>query len=426
MQRNEIQIKSFSKFNHEFPDVIYDNDAVCPHMKVIINKGMKFLVPCGKCSICRQKKSDMWTSRLNLEDSVSYRTICGTLTFSDDYLPRDGAHKKDVQLFLKRLRYYLKTNGQASKFRYYLAAEYGAACTNRLHYHFNLFFKPYDSFDLKKIINAIDLAWSCGHIYVAAAKELKGYLTNYICGEQLNHDYVNPETGEVIYRNPTFHLYSKGLGREALKNRSVPILNDGHVCVCNSCYCVIPTYYAKKFNLDKSYSALCRPDIYKKYIIKYINNNYHDLFTDKQKLLNMALEKRVVQHIYKDNKDIVHKFCMLDLDRFDFADAKEYFGDIPYFSALYDFKLSCDRLQMQFLRKNSYNNKEIANYFMHVSCNESFYTFHQDKFMRKMQDKHYNDPVKTIQNLYYQSNPNKHVYSMSDIVLKRKDRRCKL
>lgn len=90
-------------------------------------------VPCGKCAFCLKKAIDAWCLRLahEMEDSTSAFFV--TLTYNDDHLPEgENLSKRDVQLFLKRLR------ARNQYLRYFLVGEYGTQGT-RPHYHAVLF-----------------------------------------------------------------------------------------------------------------------------------------------------------------------------------------------------------------------------------------------------------------------------------------------
>lgn len=102
-----------------------------------------YYVPCGKCLECLADKRNEWTFRLQFE-SYLYTTppIFITLTYDNNHLhTKKGVNgkdypvldKRDVQLFLKRLRERL-----GYKLRYFLCGEYGET-THRPHYHLILF-----------------------------------------------------------------------------------------------------------------------------------------------------------------------------------------------------------------------------------------------------------------------------------------------
>lgn len=104
-------------------------------------------VPCGKCGACRHNRRAMWSYRLEQEQHDSLNAWFITLTYSDENLVfgnvGDGPAilvKRDLQKFLKRLRYYQDKADWPHKFRYYAVGEYGSKF-GRPHYHiigFNL------------------------------------------------------------------------------------------------------------------------------------------------------------------------------------------------------------------------------------------------------------------------------------------------
>lgn len=92
-------------------------------------------VPCGKCASCKCDYSRDWANRMILELQDHDEAMFLTLTYNEQHLPISPQGfptlvKRDVQLFLKRLRKYLGD----TKIRYYVAGEYGTT-THRPHYH---------------------------------------------------------------------------------------------------------------------------------------------------------------------------------------------------------------------------------------------------------------------------------------------------
>lgn len=87
-------------------------------------------VPCGKCPNCLANQRQEWVFRLRSEYLNSKFALFVTLTYDPEHYPATGTCKRDVQLFLKRLR---KACGNKS-FRYYIVSEYGDN-TCRGHYH---------------------------------------------------------------------------------------------------------------------------------------------------------------------------------------------------------------------------------------------------------------------------------------------------
>lgn len=110
-------------------------------------------VPCGKCLACRVNRTRQWTKRLLDEQIYSTSSYFVTLTYDDEHLPRNDSGdgivcKRDIQLFLKRLR---KRDGN-NNIRYFICSEYGPQ-TFRPHYHCCIFnvgdfiIKPIDFYD---------------------------------------------------------------------------------------------------------------------------------------------------------------------------------------------------------------------------------------------------------------------------------------
>ena len=88
-------------------------------------------IPCGGCHECRLSKSREWADRMMLELDHSKTAIFATLTYSPDFVPISmlddndecifTLDKRDVQLFLKRLR----KRFEPREIRYFLSGEYG-------------------------------------------------------------------------------------------------------------------------------------------------------------------------------------------------------------------------------------------------------------------------------------------------------------
>lgn len=104
--------------------------------------------PCGKCPPCRIQQRQEWTLRILLEMRDWSHAHFITLTYSDEWLPnglRCGVdskgrlvggelHKRDLQLFFKRLRKLM----HPESLRYFAVGEYGTK-KGRPHYHAVLF-----------------------------------------------------------------------------------------------------------------------------------------------------------------------------------------------------------------------------------------------------------------------------------------------
>lgn len=109
-------------------------------------------IPCGHCLGCRLDHASMWATRLTLEAKNWKKNCFVTLTYNTPNLPltEQGLmtlQKKDLQDFMKRLRYYHKgaeswenprTGEIENPIRYYACGEYGPK-GRRPHYHLAIF-----------------------------------------------------------------------------------------------------------------------------------------------------------------------------------------------------------------------------------------------------------------------------------------------
>ena len=90
-------------------------------------------VPCGSCLGCRQAKARDWALRSCMELEEYGKGVFITLTFDPQHCPVEVS-KRDVQLFMKRLR----RRFEARVLRYLACGEYGEL-SGRPHYHLIVF-----------------------------------------------------------------------------------------------------------------------------------------------------------------------------------------------------------------------------------------------------------------------------------------------
>ena len=208
-------------------------------------------VPCGKCSLCREKKARDWQTRCLAETAMSdYPPLFITLTYRNEDLPADGVCKKDCQKFLKRLRIHIERHlGKKCRLRYVLVSEYGKT-THRAHYHMLLWNMPFVSDEGKNTWQAlhdfIQRSWTHGWIGLERCVDYSGKY----CMKYLRKECVVPAGC-----NATFLLSSRrgGIGRayadsltEFARNNpqmpSITILNkfDG-----SNTRCAVPDYFKR-------------------------------------------------------------------------------------------------------------------------------------------------------------------------------------
>lgn len=128
------------------------------------------IYPCGKCPNCRARDRQIWVFRLRMEYQSCNFGLFVTMTYDDEHLPSDGVSKRDVQLFMKRLRKLLNVkyvNPYSRTCRYFIVSEYGDH-TFRPHYHALLFFSVPREND---IYDMIEGAWQNGNIQFGEIEE---------------------------------------------------------------------------------------------------------------------------------------------------------------------------------------------------------------------------------------------------------------
>lgn len=171
--------------------------------------------PCGRCYMCRKSKQRVWVHRMLLEKRSHARSMFITLTYNDDHYPYCGSVcKRDVQLFLKRLRKLC----QPDKLRYFVCGEYGER-TWRPHYHGVI----YGTDD----VELVEMSWRSGS--QTGAQEPLGFVS---CGE-LNIKsayYVSKYAVKGMTYNRHKELVERGLRPEfklSSKGRSDDIDHPG-------------------------------------------------------------------------------------------------------------------------------------------------------------------------------------------------------
>lgn len=193
------------------------------------------LCKCGKCDVCRASRYTELVCRLNYEaDCHDSLPLFVTLTYRDDFLPTEGVVKRDVQLFIKRLRHLFDT-----KIRYFVVSEYGKK-RGRPHYHLLLFGIPFleNQNDLNRVTNLICKSWRLPNhdtsmydkpIYHGGAsifyKYQFGQVRVDVCHDRRQLSYVakyllKPQV-QTNYPNDCFFLRSSGLGRDIIIKHSL-------------------------------------------------------------------------------------------------------------------------------------------------------------------------------------------------------------
>ena len=280
-----------------------------PLYYVVDGKGerqpMFMAVPCGKCSLCTEKKANDWVTRAMCESQTSTSIpIFFTLTYNDFCLPKNGVRKGAMQRFMKRLRINIdRYCGFKTKIRYFICAEYGSQ-TKRPHYHGILWNLPL--FEPRHLDEIIDKSWS--------------FATN-----KKFYDSVPSHVDK--YGQPLFKFYDTRDKRYRVKygfTRS-SVCNDGRV-----------RYAMKYMRKDAD--------------IPHKQNNIFFLASRRGGIGSLWLEKKLQE--YRDNPQL------LDVTLTDIWSGEQYTGALPKF-----FKTKIAPCQSQIISKEIRDTFKLWNYW---------------------------------------------------------------
>lgn len=230
-------------------------------------------IPCRKCIGCRLKYSREWADRCMLELGYHDQSWFVTFTYDDEHLPKNyivdeetgevatsaTLVKRDIQLFMKRLR---KNYKYDNDIRYFFAGEYGSQ-TFRPHYHAILFGLKLDDLKLYKqsedgynYYNSefLNKCWQYrGHVVVGRVTwDTCAYTARYIMKKQYG------SAAEIYERyniQPEFTLMSRkpAIGRQYYDDHKETIFDSDFIYIGTedgSHTIKPPRYYEKLFDID--------------------------------------------------------------------------------------------------------------------------------------------------------------------------------
>jgi hypothetical protein len=207
----------------------------------------------------------MWATRLSHELSQHDRASFITLTYDPEHLPEGGSlDHRHVQLFLKRLRFEIKT-----KIRFFCAGEYGSK-TPRPHYHLIIFgydFPDKHPFAIGKgghvryTSTALSRLWGMGNCDIGTVTaQSMGYVAYYNL-KRLRDDpsmhsnpkqleYLDLNTGLITTRKKEYCRMSikPGIGSDWFQTYKDEI-HKGFVTIDGSNRS-IPDFYIRKLKLQ--------------------------------------------------------------------------------------------------------------------------------------------------------------------------------
>lgn len=241
-------------------------------------KSKNLYVDCRKCFECRQKIARLWSIRLSSELTTNPYSIFITLTFSEEYYDTATINKRDVQLFLKRLRKKLKNR----MFKYFAVGEYGDE-SHRKHYHLILFNVGF--YDISKISDC----WKYGNVDFGAVQGASiAYVSGYV------NKKIDTEESKDFYDSdyqPAFRLMSKKLGLSFIYENMDSYLRDKSFTYSGKSY-PLPRYFRNKLGLilDNPYYSDFISDKQYRYFLKLSDRLSLDFDGDVIKFIDKLYE----------------------------------------------------------------------------------------------------------------------------------------
>lgn len=280
-------------------------------------RGLPYLVSCGKCVECKINYSNEWALRVMLEASLHQENCFITLTYNEDNLPvGETLRKRDLQLFMKRLR--KRLSADAIKVRFFACGEYGSL-HGRPHYHIILFgYAPKDLQFFKtdnkgnKIYRSpmIEKLWkfgfsSVGNLTFDSAK----YCAKYLQKHQTDSKKIQPFL--QMSRKP-------GIGFGYLDKLSFENIKDNAIYLLGKKY-KLPKAFKTKLKenpiLENLFETVTTSDIMRssKIWCKYSNEFVDDLSDFHLKFLqyqeDLSYRQKKFRLKFKNNLDKFYRLC---------------------------------------------------------------------------------------------------------------------
>ncbi|QCS37073.1 replication initiation protein [Tortoise microvirus 49] len=227
---------------------------MCLHPRQLyVRKYGRFIdIPCGKCLECQKTRQRNTVIRLREEfkDTSNKMAMFFTLTYEEENVPiatyevksfdawNEGKtvtcrvlYRRDVQLFVKRVRKYCEDHMNGMKIRVFYCGEYGPK-TLRPHYHGIIFFPEFvDAYKFKSVLQS---KWS------------KGYVTAKKCDDNASF-YVSKYTNAVVANSDFFRNLPREFRpfRVSPKHMGLAYLTEAKI-----------KYFREQYDLN-NYEAIC-------------------------------------------------------------------------------------------------------------------------------------------------------------------------
>lgn len=257
-------------------------------------RDMEVTVPCGQCIGCRLERSRQWAIRCVHEASLWPRNCFITLTYNDEFLPKDlSLDKRHFTLFMKRLR---KRFGEG--IRFYMCGEYGTLQA-RPHYHACLFNHDFEDKVLWSVRAGVKLYRSAelerlwpfgfstiGDVTFESAAYVARYITKKITGPKADEHYQG--------REPEYTNMSRrpGIGRDWIDKYKEDVYPHDFVVMRNK-KMRPPRYYDKVYDTFDPEEMLVIKAKRMEESKKYVADNTFKRRMVRKKVQELRLEKLV-------------------------------------------------------------------------------------------------------------------------------------
>lgn len=271
---------------------------MCISPIILKNKQVKFgknkytvPVPCGRCPECVKAKINSWLFRLDKELMISSSPLFVTLTYDEEHVPVSLSGqltlcKRDVQLFMKRLRFaYSKVSKK--KIKFYACGEYGSR-THRPHYHMIMF-----NMDNPELIHE---CWQNGFTYAPPLSDGgMGYVLKYMSKQRKRRDDNDDKL-------PEFSLMSLRLGANYLTEAIKEYHNRGVE------FCSVSTKEGYKMAMPKYYKDKIYSEEMRKEVTYYLQKRA-ELLMDEQLAIQKRKNPRMDEKLLRRNLELskLHK-----------------------------------------------------------------------------------------------------------------------
>ncbi|WNK14741.1 MAG: replication initiator protein [Microvirus sp.] len=216
-------------------------------------KSTKIELPCGQCIGCRLDRARAWAVRCLNEASLYKENCFVTLTYNDQHLDETGSlNKRDIQLFLKRLR---KKHPEIT-IRFFQCGEYGEEF-GRPHHHlllFNYSFPDKVVFQKKHdnilyLSQELSLLWPFGlHAIGDISFDSACYCARYILKKVTGKSAKDHYGGKL----PEYVTMSRkpGIGKGWYDKYAADLYNHDKCVISADFICRPPKYYDQLYDID--------------------------------------------------------------------------------------------------------------------------------------------------------------------------------